>query len=72
MMLMRNTNTLFKFGFFFAELKIMEGKLALYKRGYHIVLRRLKRLIGDKKRLKKEVSRLRNIVQMHEDLTFLF
>ena len=49
----------------------MSGKLALYKRGYHINLRRMKRVVKENKSLKNEVSRLNDVLQMHEDLTFL-
>jgi len=51
---------------------ILEGKVALYKRGYHVLLRRLKEVNEQKKELKKEVSRLRNVLRMHEDLVFSF
>ena len=57
---------------FISELKILEGKMAMYKRGYHILLRQLKRKSSEMKILKKEVSRLEKIVQLHEDLTFMF
>ena len=44
----------------------------MYKRGYHILLRRLKKVTAEKKSLKKEVRRLQNALQLHEDLAFLF
>ena len=61
-----------RFFIFISDLKILEGKIALYKRGYHILLRQLKRMSKEKKRLEKEVSRLTNVVQVHEDLMFSF
>ena len=57
---------------FFSDYKILEGKAAMYKRGYHILLRRLKKVTAEKKSLKKEVRRLQNALQLHEDLAFLF
>ena len=51
---------------------ILEGKVALYKRGYHVLLRRLRRMTKEMKLMKRENVRLNNLVQMHEDLAFLF
>ena len=44
----------------------------MYKRGYHILIQRLKVMTKDNKSLKKEVSRLNNVLHMHEDLMFSF
>ena len=57
---------------YFSEFKILDGKYNLYKRGYHILQRRVKRIAKDNKNLRKEVSRLDNILQTHEDLMFAF
>ncbi len=55
----------------------MEGKVALYKRGYHIALRQLRKMNENNKTLKtanktlkKEVSRLTNVLRLHEDFIF--
>jgi hypothetical protein len=55
----------------------MEGKIALYKRGYHIALRQLRKmnrknetLKTANKSLKKEVKRLTNVLRLHEDFIF--
>ena len=53
-------------------MKILEGKVALYKRGYHVVLRQLKKLSREKKILEKENVRMRRIIDLHEDFVFLF
>ncbi len=45
---------------------ILEGKVALYKEGYHVLLRRLKRVVSERKKLKKEVQRLENVLRMQE------
>ena len=57
---------------YFSEFRILDGKYNLYKRGYHILLRRVKQIVKDNKNLKKEVSRLNNVLQTHEDLMFSF
>ena len=46
--------------------------MAMYKRGYHVLLRQMKGMSSEMKFLKKEVSRLKKVVQLHEDLTFMF
>jgi hypothetical protein len=51
---------------------ILEGKVALYKEGYHVLLRRLKRVVSERKKLKKEVQRLENVLRMHEDLVYSY
>ena len=51
---------------------ILEGKVALYKRGYHVLLRRLQKVVKSNKLLEKEVSRLNNVLRMHEDFMFSF
>ena len=56
--------------FLFADLKILEGKVALYKKGYHVLLRKLKKQSFEKKKLEKEVKRLSRLVKMHEDMCF--
>ncbi len=48
----------------------LEGKLAVYKRCFHIFRRNLKNMLIERRELKKEVRRLRNVVQFHEDLIF--
>ncbi len=50
-----------------SDFMIMEGKAAVYKRGYIEVLRHLRILSKENKRLKKEVRRLS---RMHEDFVF--
>jgi hypothetical protein len=56
---------------------ILEGKVSLYKSGYHVLLRRSKELVKEKKslekdnrRLEKEVRRLERLMQAHEDFFF--
>ena len=56
--------------FLFADFKILEGKVALYKEGYHVLLRKLKKQNIEKKKLEKEVKRLSRLVKMHEDICF--
>jgi hypothetical protein len=51
-------------------LMILEGKVNLYKRGYHVVLRRLRQIHKENKMLKKEVAHLNNVLRIHEDLMF--
>ena len=58
------------FYFLFAELKIFKGKASLYKYGYHVLLRRVKKMNSEMKILKSEVERLKRLVQMHEDICF--
>jgi len=50
---------------------ILEGKVALYKRAFHIQSREVKRLRNERIELKKEVRRLQNMVETHEDIFFL-
>ena len=57
--------------FYFSEFRILEGKAAMYKRGYHILLRQMKKLSAENKTLKKEVRRMKNALKLHEDLLFL-
>ena len=57
---------------FIAVLKILEGKVALYKRGYHVLLQRLKKVNSEKKFLSSEVKRLTRVVKMHEDIFYYF
>jgi hypothetical protein len=49
---------------------ILEGKMALYKRGFHVLMRRLKELVKDRKNLKRELRRAENLLQIHADLVF--
>ena len=56
----------------FADLKILKGKVALYKRGYRVLLRRLKKMNSEKKKLENEVKRLKRVVQIHEDICYFF
>jgi hypothetical protein len=66
-----NKETLFKFFFvFISELKFFEGRAAMYKRVYHIVLRRAKKLSRERTELKKEVKRLNRLLELHEDMVF--
>jgi hypothetical protein len=53
-----------------SDFMIMEGKAAIYKRGYRFVLRQLKKRCDEIKSLKKEVRRLNRLMQMHEDMFF--
>ena len=53
-------------------MKILMGKVALYKKGYHVLRRRLKTLTCKKKKLEIEVKQLKRVVQMHEDISSLF
>ena len=55
---------------YFSDYLILEGKAAMYKRGYHIFRRKLKKVIAEKKIMKKELTRLRNLMQLEEDLLF--
>ncbi len=49
---------------------ILEGKMNLYKRGYHLAVRRLKHFVRMNRELKNEVARLNHVLQLHEDLMF--
>ena len=53
-------------------MKILEGKVAIYKRGYHVLLKKLKKMNSEKKFLTKEVKRLTRVVKMHEDIFYSF
>ncbi len=44
--------------------------MALYKRGFHVLMRRLKELVKDRKNLKRELRRAENLLQIHADLVF--
>ncbi len=57
---------------FISELMILEGKVSLYKRGYHVLHRRLKKSTLKRKRLKEEVKMLKTVIQYYEDLDIMF
>jgi len=42
----------------------------LYKRGFHVLMKRVKRLVKENKSLKKEVDHLNNLLRLHEDFVF--
>ncbi len=48
----------------------MEGKAALYKRGYHILRRRLKRVTTENRSLKSEIVGLRRVLKLYEDIIY--
>jgi hypothetical protein len=49
--------------FLFAEYAlILEGKVAIYRKGYHVLRRRLQYVTKERKKLKKEVTRLENLL----------
>jgi hypothetical protein len=50
-----------------SDFMIMEGKAAVYKQGYIEVMRHLRILSKENKRLRKKVRRLS---RMHEDFVF--
>jgi hypothetical protein len=59
------------FLFIISEYAIMlEGKVALYKRGFHVLRRQVKRIRLEREKWKKEVRRLRDLLQLHEDVVF--
>jgi len=49
----------------------MEGKITLYKEGYHVLLRQLKRMRKEMDSLKKENKRLKRLVAMHEEVSYM-
>ena len=56
--------------FVISDYLIMEGRAAIYKRGYRVVLRELKKRSLEIKDLKKEIRRLNRVMQLHEDMFF--
>ncbi len=61
----------FVFLFISEYVMTLEGKVAMYKRGYHVLRRRCSSLVREMKTLKKEVKRLRRLVQAHEEISYL-
>ncbi len=51
-------------------LLIVDAKMNLYKRGYHLAVGRLKRVVRINRELKSEVSRLNSLLRLHEDMMF--
>ena len=47
---------------------ILQGKVELYKLGFHQARKELKRLKFERKQMKEEIKHLNYIVELHEDI----
>ena len=68
----KHTTVLYSGLYYDPDLEILKGKVELYKQGYHVLLRQSKKMSSERKKLKKEIARLCNLLKMHEDLSYFF
>jgi hypothetical protein len=54
------------------HLRIWYAKMELYKAGFHQARKEVKELKKQRKLLREEVKRLKNIVRMHEEVFYHF